>query len=178
VAGIAKNLFTAAQVAHALQRSKRSVLESLKGIVSMETKIINGNETRAWSKDALPPKILAALSDAAAQRKTSVDALLASPALFWRPRYPVSELSQESISRASLLKGAFAPALVRLNDVDLTTDEFERLGVKDYRRAFGHGISTRHWRRLLGALWTATATQKIGGASKSISTNRQLADRS
>jgi hypothetical protein len=53
-------------------------------------------------------------------------------------------LSKKSIERASLLKRAFA----RLNDGDLTSTEFERLGVEDYRRTFGHGISTRQWRRL------------------------------
>ena len=44
-----------------------------------------------------------------------------------------------------MLKQALTPALARLNDLDLTSEEFERLGVEDYRRAFGHAISTRHW---------------------------------
>ena len=43
---------------------------------------------------------------------------------------------------------ALAPALTRMNDIDLTSADFERLGVEDYRRIFGHSISTRHWRRL------------------------------
>jgi hypothetical protein len=30
----------------------------------------------------------------------------------------------------------------------MTSSQFERLGVQDYRRIFGHSISTRHWRRL------------------------------
>src|SRR5207302_407547 len=34
-------------------------------------------------------------------------------------------------------------------DVNLTSAKFEQLGVEDYRRAFGHRISMRHWRRLL-----------------------------
>ena len=82
-------------------------------------------------------------------RKKSVEALLASPPPIWRPRYPLSELTEEAIERASMLQRALAPALARLNDVDLTTAEFERLGVEDYRRTFGHSVSTRHWRRLL-----------------------------
>jgi hypothetical protein len=48
-----------------------------------------------------------------------------------------------------MLKRALAPVFARLNDADLTSEEFERLGVEDYRHAFGHSISTRHWRRLL-----------------------------
>lgn len=131
-----------------LQRSKRSVLESLKQTAPNGTKIVHGNEARAWTKDVLPQNILTALSDAAARGKTTVDALLASPPPFWRPRYPLSQLCEEAIERASLLKRAFAPALVRLNDVNLRSAESERLGVEDYRRLFGHTISTRHWRRL------------------------------
>jgi hypothetical protein len=58
------------------------------------------------------------------------------------------DLADEAIERASLLQRAFAPTLARLDDDGLTSAELERLGVEDYRRAFGHGISTRHWRRL------------------------------
>ena len=97
----------------------------------------------------LPQNILAALEDAAARRKTSVAELLALPPPFWRPRYPLNELLRESIERASLLQRALASALARLNDAGLTSEEFERFGVEDYHRAFGHRISTRHWRRLL-----------------------------
>ena len=136
--------FTAAQIAAALQRPKRGVLESLRGASSTGTRIISGNQARAWSKDALPGKILTALEDAAARRKTSVDALLAVPPPFWRAPYLLSELSQESVERASLLQRAITPALSRLDNVNLTCAEFERLGVDDYRRTFGHSVSTRH----------------------------------
>lgn len=143
-----QDVFTAAQIAAALQRSKRSVLESLRQTPPSETQIVSGNEARAWSKEALPQHLLTALEDVTSRRKTSVNALLASPLPLWRPLYPLSELSKESIERASLLKRALAPALARLNDVNLAAAEFEQLGVDDYRRTFGHSISTRHWRRL------------------------------
>ena len=141
--------FTATEIARALQRPKRSVLESLKGISPSETKIVHGNQAKAWSKQALPAKILAALNNAATRQKTNVDTLVASSPPFWRPRYPLSQFGEEAISRASLLQRALAPTLARLNDLELTTAEFEQLGVEDYRRVFGHSISTRHWRRSL-----------------------------
>src|SRR5260370_21349999 len=119
-----EDVFTAAQIAGALQWSKRSVLESLKRIRPNGMKIVHGNEARAWSKDALPQNILAAL-EAIASRRTSVDALLASPPPFWRPRYLLRELSQESIERASLLKRALAPALALRNEHGFTRAEFE-----------------------------------------------------
>jgi len=141
-------VFTAGQIGAALERSRRSVLESLKLVPPTGTKIISGNSARAWSKDSLPRDILTALEEIASRRKTSADALLASPPPFWRPRYPLSDLSMRSIERASLLKRALALVLARQDDNALTITEFERLGVEDYRRAFGHSISTRHWRRL------------------------------
>jgi hypothetical protein len=145
---MAQSVFTAGEIAAALQRSKRSVLESLSKTPPSETRIVHGNEARAWSKEALPQNILTALNDVAARLKTNVDGLLASPRPFWRPRHSLSELTAEAIERASLLEHALAPALARLDDVDLTGAEFERLGVEDYRRTFRHRISTRHWRRL------------------------------
>src|SRR6266849_4515421 len=144
-----QSVFSAAQIAAALQRSKRSVLESLRETSPSEAKIVYGNEARAWSKDTLPQNIVTALEDVAARRKTSIDELLTLPPPFWRPPHPLSELCKEAIERASLLQRALAAALARMNDVDLTSADFERLGVEDYRKTFGHRISTRHWRRLL-----------------------------
>ncbi|HWX17263.1 MAG TPA: hypothetical protein VNY07_11800, partial [Chthoniobacterales bacterium] len=144
-----KDVFTATQIAALLQRSKRRVLELLKDTSPSGTKIVHGNEARAWSKDVLPKNILVALDDVAVRQKTTIDALLASPPLFWQPRYPLSQLCEEAIERASMLKRALAPTLARTSDIALTSAEFEQLGVEDYRRASGHRISTRHWRRLL-----------------------------
>src|SRR5260370_9580846 len=106
-------MLTGAQIAAALQRSERSVLESLKQTAPSGRKIVHGNEARAWSKDALPQRILTALEDVAALRKTSVDALLASPPTFWRTRHPLSQLCDEAIERASLLHHALASDLPR-----------------------------------------------------------------
>jgi hypothetical protein len=125
------------------------VLEALERTAPSGTKIVHGNEARAWSKDALPQNILTALEDAAVRRKTTVDELLASPPPFWRPAYPPNQLCEEAIKRASTLTRALASALARLNDANLTGAEFEQLGVEDYRRTFGHSISVRHWRRLV-----------------------------
>jgi hypothetical protein len=96
----------------------------------------------------LPQNIVTALEDIASQRKTSVDALLASSPPFWRPQYPLNELAQETIERASLLRRALASALEREGELNLSAAEFEGLGVEEYRRVFGHSISIRHWRRL------------------------------
>jgi hypothetical protein len=108
-----KDVFSAAQIAAALRRPKRSVLESLKFTSPTGTKIVFGNEAKAWSKDALPKNILVALDEVAARRKTTIDALLVSPPLFWTPRYPLRELREEAIERASLLQRALRNVLAR-----------------------------------------------------------------
>jgi hypothetical protein len=108
---MSQNVFTAACIAGALQRSKRTVLEALERIPPSGTKFIGGNKTRTWAKDVLPQKILAALENAASKRNTSLEVLLVSPAPLWRPRYPLSQLTDAAIERASLLQQALAPAL-------------------------------------------------------------------
>src|SRR5713101_4299156 len=142
-------LFTGGQIAAALHRSKRSVLESLKHTSPSGRKVVFGNEARKWSKDALPKSISTALENVATRQKTSIDELLASPPPFWQPRYPLSQLCEEAIERASLLQRALGPTFARLSDVNLASKDLEQLGIEDYRRVFGHSISMRHWRRLL-----------------------------
>jgi hypothetical protein len=141
-------MFTAAQIAAALQRSKRSVLQSLRRTPPTKTKSVSGNQAKVWLMEALPQNILTSLEEIASHRRSTVDALLVSPPPFWRPRYPLSQLCKEAIDRASILQRALAATLARLNDANLPSAEFDRLGVEDYRRVVGHSISTRHWRRL------------------------------
>jgi hypothetical protein len=100
-----------------------------------------------WSTDTLPQSILKALQATATNRNTTVEGLLAWEQTIWRPRHPLHQLTDEALERASRLKRALFSALARLND-ELPNTEFEQLGVEHYRQAFGHGISTRHWRRL------------------------------
>src|SRR5258708_4223494 len=114
-----EDMFTVTQIAAALQRSKRSVLESLKQTAPNGTRTVHGNYARVWSKNALPKSILAALEEVATRRNASVEVLLASPPPFWRRRHPLSQLCEEAIERASLLQRALAPTFARHNDVDL-----------------------------------------------------------
>ena len=145
---IEEKLFTAAQIAVALHRSKRSVLDTLEQSRPAGMKIIRGNQARAWSIKQLPEKLRTSLEDIASQWQLTIDVLLASPPRLWLPPYPLSKLSREAIERASLLQRALGPTLGRLNDTGLNATKFELLAVEDYRRAFGRGVSTRHWRRL------------------------------
>lgn len=143
-----ENIFTAAQIAAALQRSKRTVLETLKGTQATQTAIVRGNATRAWSINELPQDMRIMLQNVASRRQMSVDDLLVAGMQLWRPRFPLSDLREGTGQRASLLRRALIPSFERMNDACLSSTEFEQLGLEDYRKAFGHNISTRHWRRL------------------------------
>jgi hypothetical protein len=82
---MAQAAFTAREIAAALQRSKRSVLQALEGTTSNGARIVHGNEARAWSMGALPQSLLTALESVAAGRKTNVDSLLKRRRLrYWR----------------------------------------------------------------------------------------------
>jgi hypothetical protein len=145
---VPETAFSAGEIAYALQRPKRSLLEALARKPFTGTKIIHGNAARTWSTDALPPNIRTVLEKAALRRNMSVEALLASPTPIWRSQHSLTELTEQAIERASLLQRSLGPALARLKGPPLTSAEFERFGAEDYRRIFGYSISTRHWRRL------------------------------
>ena len=67
----------------------------------------------------------------------------------WKSKYSINECSEKPIARASLLQRALAPSLqARYKDQFESRAEFEGAGVEEYRRVFGHSITTRHWRRL------------------------------
>lgn len=142
-------IYAASEIARALRRSKRSILDALKKIPTARVKIVSGNEAQAWQFNELPARLQEELSAERLKRQfRSVDALLCAPPLVWPAPVPLSECAQSAIERAALLKTALSYSFSRLNDVEIAEAEFERLGVSDYRVTFNHPISTRHWRRL------------------------------
>ncbi len=141
--------FTAAEIEQAARRSKRSVLDVLKSIPSVHAKIVSGNAAQAWNFDQLPQRLKERLEQEKVKRGCrSVEAVLSARSKAWLPSVPLSQCAPAAVDRASALQRALAPTWNRLHDLNLSETEFERLGVDDYRRSFGHPISTRHWRRL------------------------------
>ncbi|MCE5336282.1 MAG: hypothetical protein LLG06_17020 [Desulfobacteraceae bacterium] len=150
IVGLSPTLFPAAQIAVALGKTKRAVQLSLSDIPPSGQVIVRGQPAAAWSVPALPPRMRTDL-EAEATRRGFRDAghLLSSPPVLWMPSIPLNEIAPKYTERASNLQRALADTLSRLNDLDISSDEIERLGIEDYRRVFGHTISGRHWRRLL-----------------------------
>jgi hypothetical protein len=154
-------VFTAAQIASALRRSKRSVLASLASAAPTATRLVAGNAARVWAIEDLPEGLRNTLADTAARHQFDTAALfLASPRSRWQPKIPINECSQEGVARASLLRRALASFLKPNARAEFQSHaDFEAAGVEEYRRVFGHRVTSRHWRRLF-----RRALDRDGGA--------------
>jgi hypothetical protein len=144
----AAQVFTAGQIADALGCTPQAVRQRLEGIPG-ETRIVQGGPALAWSIPALPAPLqtdLEAKADARGYRNPLQ--MLARADAAWQPNIPLAEIAPVWIERAVKLKAALAPALTRLDDPAPNRAESEKLALDEYRRQFGHAISSRHWRRL------------------------------
>lgn len=156
----AATTFTATEIARGLQRTKRGVLAALSGTPPTTVKLVRGNTASAWALDALPESMQAKVGTAVGKASCrNFTHLLSSPGAPWTPAVPLAEAAPTAVERAVKLQGALAPVFARMSDLSLSEAEFERFGVDAYRRAFGHSVSARHWRRLF-----ARTVARDGGA--------------
>jgi hypothetical protein len=163
--------FTAAQIAGASRLSKRRVLKKMAGIPAAESVIVRGNETPAWTVDAMPLSITEKLVECAQRNGLSIGDYLDAFVKPWQPLDPalpdgdgyyldavvnlsqplvaLGRVSETCLAVANKLRAALLPALRRMKAPMFTPAERIRLGLQDYERAFGHGITEQHWRRLM-----------------------------
>jgi hypothetical protein len=142
--------FTAAQIAAALGKAKRTVLASLEGIAATGHVVVSGNAAQAWSLESLPVRMRAELS-ACAKAKHCRDAahLLASPSQEWKAPLRLSEVAEAGLAKAGKLQRALARVLALQTDLSRTSAELEQIGLDDYRREFGFAITDRALRGLV-----------------------------
>lgn len=147
--------FTAAQLARALGKSKRSLWRLLSSAAPSSRALVRGNEAEAWHVAALPAGLQKQLDHEAKRRGfRDVHHLLTTEPTPWRPLdrhgrpLALSDVAAHSVERAQNLKRALEPSLARMNDLSLSNGEFERRGVEDYAKVFGSVITGRHWRDL------------------------------
>jgi hypothetical protein len=63
---------------------------------------------------------------------------------------PDQRMLKDAVARASLLQRALASFLkANVSSQFQSRADFETAGVEEYRRVFGHRVTSRHWRRLL-----------------------------
>jgi hypothetical protein len=143
-------LFTASQIAAALNRSQWGVRKALQTVRPAATEAIHGQRTAVWSLAQLPDAMRAELaSKAMALHFRDAAALLAAPPVLWQPPVPLSGVADAALAKARRLREAFVGTLQRLNDMGMSGAEFRDRGLADFRAAFGYEISEKQWKRLL-----------------------------
>jgi hypothetical protein len=143
------NMFTAHQIAAALNVSRQRVFKLLQSVPATGQLLKSGKPVNAWNFAVLPGELRARLDRQAEQLCfENAEQLLIRGCEPWLPEVPVSELAQRHVQKAHQLKRALLPVLNELSDLD-SLASVEEKGLKLYLQIFGHAVSSRHWRRLV-----------------------------
>lgn len=146
--------YTASQIANAARLGKRNVLRTLAEVPTAGSTFVQGNEAPVWTVDVLPASIHKAIASHASANGLSLADYLDAFVKPWKPALPISRVDERCIEDAKKLRDALLPALQRMDSKVLSSADRIRMGLEDYKRAFGHEISERHWQRLLSrTLW-------------------------
>jgi hypothetical protein len=138
--------YTAAQIAVAARIGKRNVLRALAATKPSGSVIIQGNETKNYTFDILPPGIQSAIAKNAGAVGLSVAEYLESFVKPWTPAFTLAKIDAGEIEDAKKLRATLLPAL---QSNLLTGADRVRRGLDEYKREFRHEISARHLERLL-----------------------------
>jgi hypothetical protein len=146
---VSASIFTAAEIAAALGRKRESIGRSLSSHAPSGTKVVSGNEARAWSVAALPGALLGDLQRLTVQLGCKdVETFLRQSGEPWSPSVPLARCHDESVEAARKLREALRPSLQR-EEAGMKGAEFEAQGIEDYQRVFNYPITARHFRDLL-----------------------------
>ena len=140
---------TAAQIASMLGISPQAIRKALRAAPATGERIVGGNRTAYWNRATLPAGLrMKLISLANAKGCVSVYEMFRNKFVAWIPRLPLAEAGDDAVTQASKLKQALLPSLQRHFVVGSQSD-FEREGVADYAKIFGHTITNRHFRSLI-----------------------------
>lgn len=145
----APQLFTAAQFAAALGKSRQAISDRLAGISPDDLLPVKNKPARHWRLASLPESLRAELEQAArVGGYRDVPSMLAAPALDWQAPLPLAQCSDECIAKARQLREALGQALELRNNSLIPPARLTEIGLADYARLMGHPITERHWREL------------------------------
>jgi len=160
------NIFTASQIAGAVQREPRTVQRALLGIAPSAGVIVKGSPARAWEFSVLPVELQNRLSMEAERRGyRNAEQLLKEPAKK-DAAIPPWEVHPDCYEYAMKLQRALVPSLARLDDASLSRAELERLGIEEFARVFLKKISRRYFRKLMKRTLDRDAGAKKWGEIK------------
>lgn len=142
------NDLTAAEMAAALGVSPQAIRKQLRSAPATGKRAVAGNIADTWGLPDLPAGLRSRLECLARSRGyPTVDEMFVGHFKAWTPPVPPGEISDETWTEADKKKRALLRSL-RCRFVTSQGD-FERDGVADYEKVFGHKISTRHFRGLI-----------------------------
>lgn len=136
-------IFTAAEIATALNVTAQSVRQMLAGTEPSGNIIVRGQETKAWAVECLPGAIIARLeSTRQAKLFRSIVEVLTMKWTRYFPAFPLAEIAQADIDQATRLRNALARVL---KHPEWKGVELESAGCEDFRKEHGREISTSRW---------------------------------
>jgi hypothetical protein len=139
---------TAAEIACAFGVSSQAIRKTLRAVPASGKRTVAGNLADTWNWSSLPGAIRSRLvCEAAGRGFDTVGAWHRNGFNVWTPPIPLSEISDECLSDAARLKLALMPSLRKRFVV--SQEDFEREGLDDFEKVFGHRISGRHFRELI-----------------------------
>ena len=142
--------FTAAQIARALEKDRRTLQRLLRDVAPSGAVIVSGKAASTWTVSALPVSVQGELKTRAEKHGfRDAEALLNEPFKKWEPPLPLSEIAQSSLDKAAKLQRALRNVLALQNDLSISSGDLERIGLNDYRREFGSTITDRYLRELV-----------------------------
>lgn len=108
----AVEIFTAAEIAGAIEWSKRKVQTTLADILTAGTKRVSGNDAPAWALSAFPKSLLSEVERVklAHHYRTAAD-VLRDPLKRWEPINPLARVSAAARREAEQLREALAGSL-------------------------------------------------------------------
>ncbi len=143
----APQIYSAAQIARALRKSRQAVQRLLAPSQPDGKTLVRGNETNAWSFSRMPAYLQTLLTTEATRLGyLNAEALLSSEPTIWTPPIALKDVEQKFIDRAFKLRTALALPLEKQHTV--SPGELTQLGLSEFQKAFGYAISEKQWKRL------------------------------
>ena len=148
-------LYTAVQIARAINGSVWTTRRALNNVEPTGSVIINGKSAQAWALNELPKKLQDDLEQTSINRGfKTVERLIQNPPQIWEPSIDgtptkLSDIVDHCIHDAAKLQKALLPSLTQIINSYPSRTEIEDSGLRDYRTVFKKTISVRHWWRLV-----------------------------
>jgi len=145
--GRGSRIFSATEISRALGISSRAVRSALTKVPIDGMTRAGGRNTKAWSVANLPLEYRERLKAFAAEQGfETAEAMLADSG---HAALSLAEIAPEHVEKALKVRKALWPMLEMMDRGRIPMEEITSRGVAEYKRAVGHVISERHWRRLL-----------------------------